>query len=108
MRADEIEKIRDGKEKAYHRQWESYQSTGDTVYYRAAKRYEDLVEICNQALAAADDHAEALHLRGEICGIAGRADKLLHEGGHDIEGMKQVLRDIRAVAQAHGYSSMWR
>jgi hypothetical protein len=77
MTAEEITKIRRGKEKAYHRQWDNYQATGAANYYNAAKRYADLVEICDQALAAADDHAEALHLRGSFSQLASRADDIL-------------------------------
>lgn len=108
MTAEEITKIRRGKEKAYHRQWDNYQATGAANYYNAAKRYADLVEICDQALAAADDHAEALHLRGSFSQLASRADDILHDGGHDIEAMKQLLRDVRAIAEGHGFSSKWR
>ncbi len=106
MTKERIEQIREGKEKARRRQDENYQATGEARYDYAARRYEELVEICDQALSTAEDHTTAVHLRVSLCSLASRADKALHHA--DEAETKQIMKDILAIAEDHGYKSPWR
>ena len=111
MTADEIIKIRDGKQRAYENNYSWFQQTGEPSYDRAARRYEQLVDICNQALNAADDHTKAIALNAEIHSLGSRSADILHHyrSGHELnEGeVLQLIRDIRAIAKHYGFIDKW-
>lgn len=111
MTADEIIKIRDGKQRAYQNNYSWYQQTGEPSYDRAARRYEQLVDICNQALSAADDHTKAIALNAELVSLGSRSADILHyyksQNKLNDGEILQLLRDIRAIASHHGFSDKW-
>lgn len=108
MRAEEIEKIRDGKQKAAQNNYQWFQQSGDDKYYRAYKRYDDLVEICNQALTVAEDRDKANRLKADFMVLARKAADMRHKGDfNDPAAMKDLLYEIVDVAKMFGFSNMW-
>lgn len=104
MNTEEIKKIRAGKEKARIYNFECYQSTGDTRYYRAEKRYADLVELCDQALSVSEDRDKARRLSSEFMILARKASQMRHEGGYmDPQEVKDFLYEFGDVAERFGF-----
>lgn len=111
MTAEEIIKIRDGKQRAYLNNYHWYQQSGESSYDRAARRYEQLVDICNQALSAADDHTKAISLNAEFASLGSRSADILHHYKsqnklNEVEVL-QLLRDIRSIASRYGFVDKW-
>ena len=108
MKADEIEKIRNGKEKAAQNNYQWFQQSGDDRYYRAYKRYDDLVEICNQALSVADIKDKHQRLQNNIMILAERAAKIKYNREFtDQELIKDFLYDFVDVAKRFGYDNKY-
>ena len=108
MKADEIEKIRNGKEKAAQNNYQWFQQSGDERYYRAYKRYDDLVEICNQALTIADTKDKYQRLQSNIMILAERAAKIKYNREFtDQELIKDFLYDFVDVAKRFGYDNKY-
>ena len=106
MDAERIKKIRDSKEAARIRQEANFQETGDDNFYRKMRGYEDIVDICNQALASAEDHQKAVNLKIDICRFAEEAANLMHKQPN-IPEIKSLLKDIMAVAKDNGWTNKW-
>ena len=108
MRAEEIEKIRDGKQKAAQNNYQWFQQSGDDKYYRAYKRYDDLVEICNQALTVAEDRDKANRLTADFMVLARKAADMRHHGEYNNPAaMNDFLYELVDVAKCFGFSNMW-
>ena len=108
MKADEIEKIRNGKEKAAQNNYQWFQQSGDDRYYRAYKRYDDLVEICNQALSVADIKDKHQRLQSNIMILAERAAKIKYNREFsDQELVKDFLYDFVDMAKRFGYDNKY-
>ena len=108
MRKDEIEKIRDGKLKAAQNNYQWFQQSGEDRYYRAYRRYDELVEICNQALNSAEDRDSANRLKAEVMVLASRAADMRHKGEYaDQMAVKDFLYDFVDVAKRFGFSNRW-
>ena len=106
MTREEIEKIKAGKEKAAQNNYIWLQQSGDERYYRAYKRYDDLVEICNQALAIADTKDKYQRLQSNIMILAERAAKIKYNREFtDQELIKDFLYDFVVVAKRFGYDN---
>ena len=106
MRKERIEQIRDSKERARLRQQDNYQSTGEMKYYSAMSRYEDLVEICNQALTTAEDHDKCVRLTSNIMILAGKAAELKHKGEYrDADKVKDFLYELIDTAKRFGFQN---
>lgn len=108
MKADEIEKIRDGKERAAQNNYQWFQQSGDDRYYRAYKRYDDLVEICNQALSVADIKDKYQRLQSNIMILAERAAKIKYNREFtDQELIKDFMYDFVDMAKRFGYDNKY-
>ena len=104
MTKERIEKIRDSKERARQRQSDNYQSTGEMKYYSAMNRYEDLVEICNQALTTAEDHDKCVRMSSQFMILAGKAAELKHKGDYrDADKVKDFLHELVGAAERFGF-----
>ena len=108
MTEKEIEKIKAGKEKAAQNNYTWFQQSGDDRYYRAYKRYDDLVEICNQALTIADTKDKYQRLQGNIMILAERAAKIKYNREFsDQELVKDFLYDFVDMAKRFGYDNKY-
>ena len=100
MTRSEIEKFIDRQHKIFERNYRSYQETGNPRYDRIYHKAEDLIELAQQALAAADDHAAVINHRTELSDWGYRAFKLLHAWSE--EDAVQLIKDIAATAKLRG------
>ena len=108
MTEKEIKKIKAGKEKAAQNNYIWFQQSGDERYYRAYKRYDDLVEICNQALAIADTKDKYQRLQSNIMILAERAAKIKYNREFtDQELIKDFFYDFVDVAKRFGYDNKY-
>ena len=111
MNAERIRKIRESKEAARIRQYNNFQASGDDNYYRKMSGYEEIVEICDQALSAADDHTKAISITADLCGLASKAAQAVHQaqrtGILDHYEAMNILKSVMAVAERHGWSDRW-
>ena len=107
MDKERIQKIRDSKEQSRLRQWMNFQETGETKYDTRARAYEELVDICDLALAAADDHYKKVRFQAYLVELAMKADRLLH-AGVDEDAAKAFLRNTVVAGELAGYSSVYK
>ena len=108
MDKDRIREIRESKEKARYRQWMNYQKSGESKYYGKARAYEELVDICDIALNAADDHYKKVNLQTQLVELAVRADRILHKDGDiDLEEAKTFMKAAVTYGKLAGYDSRW-
>lgn len=92
MKANELEAFIEKKQKVSDRNYRMYQETGEPRYDRERRNADDLIEIANQALSAADDHQMIGIYRCELSHIGGRAQELLLE--YDETKVKEFLRSV--------------
>lgn len=103
MTAEQIKKIRDRKEKARERQYRNYQDSGEGMYYSKAKQYEQIVEICDQALTVAKDREKCRKVQNDIIELADMAKKA-EVDCHCCGGLTPVvLNKIMALASSYGW-----
>ena len=107
MTKDRIEKIRESKQRAFQRQYDNFQSTGDGKYYTRAKAYEEFVDICDDALANADELEDARRLKMVILELAEQADACLYHGIDDRCRIEAFLKTVKKLGKAEGYHSRW-
>ena len=117
MTTERIEQIRDSKQRAYNRQFDNYQSTGEQKYYTKMHAYDELIEICNLALIVNNPRQELGSIKASLCDLADKADTVIHKHPEgyfmplqpsDLKEFYLVLKDLIAVAETHGYDSKWR
>lgn len=109
MTRERIEKIRDSKQRSYLRQFDNFQSTGETKYMTRATAYEELVDICNQALSTVDDHQKNVHITADLIRCAGKAADLIHHWNEDLDHTqaKNFLYEFITVAKMYGFDNRW-
>ena len=100
MEKEKIEKFIDHQQRISDRNYRNYQETGDPRYERTYHKADALIEIAQQALAAADDHAAVINHRTELSDWGYRAFKLLHAWRE--EDAVQLIKDIAATAKLRG------
>lgn len=109
MTREEIEKIRERKQAAFDRQYREFQQSGYSKAWTRARGYQEIVDICDQALNSAKDHTDALHLRADMLQLAREADEVLQNWAcTDILDVQDVSKHIRTYGEMYGYSSPWR
>lgn len=109
MTRERLEQIRESKEAARIRQYKNYQSGGSPKCLTRMQGYEDIVEICDLALGAIDDHNAIGHITATLICCARDADNWLHDhrnAGPDAD-VVEILREIVREGKMHGYSSPW-
>ena len=111
MRKEDIIKIRDGKQRAYENNERWYQQSGEASYARAARRYEDLVDICNQALSSADDHTKCISLSADLITLGNKAADLNHKRNTnqkvDTHELWELVKRVLSIARLHGFDDKW-
>ena len=103
MKKGQIEAFIQKQQAISDRKYMAYQETGDPRYLREHERAEDLIQIANQALSAADDHTALGALRAEFSTICAKAALLLHQPGEP----EPLLREIIAVGKSYGFRDPW-
>ena len=103
MRKAQIEEHIQKQMEVSNRKYMAYQETGNPRYLREYERAEDLIQIANQALSAADDHAALGALRAEFSTICAKAALLLHQPGEP----EPLLREIVAIGKNYGFRDPW-
>ena len=103
MRREQIEEHIQKQQAVSDRKYMAYQETGNPRYLREHERAEDLIQIANQALSAADDHTALGALRAEFSTICAKAAMLLHQPGEP----EPLLREIIAVGKSYGFRDPW-
>lgn len=103
MRKEQIEEHIQKQQAVSDRKYMAYQETGNPRYLREHERAEDLIQIANQALSAADDHTALGALRAEFSTICAKAALLLHQPGEP----EPLLREIIAVGKSYGFRDPW-
>lgn len=108
MTKQEIEAIAERQRAVAQRNYMAYQETGIGRYESASRRAEDVVELCERALAADDDHRAASNRRMNLIDLGAAACEVLHHGVlADPAGAERVLRDAQAYASLEGYRDPW-
>ena len=116
MTRERIEEIKKSKERAYERQFDNYQSTGEQKYYAAMHRYEEIIDLCDIALSDANPRQELGFIKASLCSVADKVDTVIHkypEGyfmplqPSDLADFYRVLKEVVTVASMHGYDSRW-
>ncbi len=103
MKTERIKEIRASKDAARMRQERNFQESGIGSYATKAKGYEEIVEICDRALMAADDHDAARTIRRELYEVAEAAKRAAMTcigGGTDTP---VVLNKIMNLAKRYGW-----
>ena len=100
MTKSEIEKFIDRQQRISDRNYRNYQETGDPRYERTYHKADDLIEIAQQALSAADDHQENITYHSELSDWGSRALELQRKW-NEREAF-QLIKDIAAVAKLRG------
>ena len=105
MTKESIEKMIDRYDAVYEKNYRNHQETGASRYLNEARKAEDIVDVCRQALSAADDHEAALHAQLTINQLAGLADRC-RNNGYPEEEAKATLDQVISIAKnAWGYKS---
>lgn len=103
MNTERIKQIRDSKERARRRQERNYEDSGIGMYQSKAKQYEEIVEICDQALSVSADRDAAREIRTALMDIAENARRAEQNcrgcGGET----PVVLNQIMQLARKHGW-----
>lgn len=116
MTKERIEEIKKSKERAYKRQFDNYQATGEQKYYSAMVRYEEIVDLCDMALSEVVPRRELGFIKASLITLGDKADTVLHkypEGyfmpmqPSDLADFYRILKEVVAVASLHGYDSKW-
>lgn len=94
MNKQAIEKIMIAQQNLADRNYQNYQDTGIQRYWRTYQKADDIAQICQQALAAADDHQAAIIVKLDLQQFAARAIRLVHDW--DDENAKQLIQDLAA------------
>lgn len=100
MTRDNIEKFISKQQKISDRNYQNYQETGVSRYYRAYDRAEELIGLANQALGAADDHQLVGVLKAELSNLGTRAFDAIHS--QDINEYEAVVKAVATVAKTYG------
>ena len=72
---------------------------------RAYEKADEIVQVCNQALSAADDHQMNGTYRFHIAQWGSEAVSLLHHKAVTDPDAEQLLRNIKAVALMYGLTT---
>ena len=106
MNTEEIQKIREGKEKARRYNYQAYQDTGSANYYRAEARYSALVDICDMALSVSKIRDKGIKINSELLILATKAAKMQHDGSYcDMEEVRNFLYLVTQTAERFGWSN---
>lgn len=99
-----IEKLITQQQRISDRNFRNYQESGESRYYRAHQKAEDIIGICNLALGGADEHSRYINMRVNLCQIGTEAMRLLHDNEflNDPHHTAQLLRNIKAIAKSEG------
>lgn len=103
MNTERIKEIRASKDAARMRQERNFQESGIGSYYTKAKGYEEIVEICDRALAAADDHDAARVIKMELFDLANEARKAEINCRGCGSSTPVVLNKIMQLAKRYGW-----
>lgn len=107
MTRERIEQIRASKERARLNQYKEYQASGNPKSYTRMRAHEDVVELCNLALGAVDDHNAAIHIKATTIALASDAENLLHHGTGISEDVQKILNELVATGKTYGFQSRW-
>jgi hypothetical protein len=104
MTTDRILQIRKSKEAAQKRQEANYYATGNGEYMKKARGYEDVVELCDQALSVSRDRDAAAVIKNALMSIAQDAKQAEKECRLGCCGSTpRVLRRIQNLAKEYGW-----
>ena len=101
MKADDIIKLRDRYLAKSERAFNNYQMTGNPHQIWEHNHYSDLVEIMNQALDSADDHAAYMNLKSYVSDIAYTLS--VARASHDFDLVDKICGDFIKYARLRGY-----
>lgn len=103
MNTERIKQIRESKERARRRQERNYEDSGIGSYLSKAKQYEEIVEICDQALSVSQDRDAAREIRNELMDIAEQA-RITEQNCRGCGGETPVvLNRIMKLAKKYGW-----
>ena len=102
-----IEQIRTSKERARLNQDKEYQASGNPKSYTRKRAHEDVIELCDLALGAVDDHNAAIHIKATTMALASDAENLLHHGTGISEDVQKILKELIATAEMYGFRGKW-
>ena len=103
MNTERIKQIRESKEQARRRQERNYEDSGIGSYLSKAKQYEEIVEICDQALSVSQDRDAAREIRNELMDIAEQA-RIAEQNCRGCGGETPVvLNRIMKLAKKYGW-----
>lgn len=104
MDKQDINKLIEKQQKISDRNFYNYQESGERRYLRAHERAEDLIDLAQRALKAADEHQELGSMRSYISGWSTRAISILHAGNNDEkqDEINELLKEIRSIGLMYG------
>lgn len=103
MNTERIKEIGASKDAARMRQERNFQESGIGSYYTKAKGYEEIVEICDRALMAADDHDAARAIKVELFDLANEARRAEADCRGCGSSTPVVLNKIMQLAKRYGW-----
>lgn len=107
MTRERIEQIRESKERARQNQFDNYQATGNPKSYSRMQAHEDIVDLCDLALGAVDDHNAIGHIKATTISLASDAANLLHHERDLSEDVRKMLGELIATAKMYGFQNKW-
>lgn len=98
-----IEEIAAKYQATAEKKYNDYQQSGVQRYMREYERADEIVDICNLALGAADDHQKVGVLRSQIAYWGSKAVHLVRHP--DDDEIMALIRDVKATAVAYGLTT---
>lgn len=103
MTTDRILQIRKSKEAAQKRQEANYYATGNGEYMKKARGYEDVVELCDQALSVSRDRDAAAAIKNALMDVAREAKQAEQICAGCGSNTPRVLRRVQNLAKEYGW-----
>lgn len=91
------------QEKIRDRNFRNYQDSGESRYYRAHRRAEDLIELADMALGISDTKSKNHAYCSAIAECGNKAISILHYGiDNDPEAVRELIGTMKTYALMFG------